>query len=105
AAPLRRRHRVQPRRASHAHRVPQAAGEDMTSDSSTGENATIVFIGRLDAAQCARAQAHIDSALDRTEFDFSELEYISSAGLGLLLKVQKRLLLNGQRLGGGHGSR
>jgi len=70
----------------------------MTFDIRNGDNATIVFIGRLDAAQCARAQAHIDSALDRTEFDFSELEYISSAGLGLLLKVQKRLLSSGQRL-------
>ena len=70
----------------------------MTFDIKNGDNDTIVFIGRLDAAQCARAQAHVDAAPDRTEFDFSQLEYISSAGLGLLLKTQKRLLANGRRL-------
>ena len=70
----------------------------MTFDIRNGDNGTIVFIGRLDAAQCARAQAHVDSAPERIVYDFSELEYISSAGLGLLLKVQKRLLVNGQRL-------
>ena len=70
----------------------------MTFDIRNGDNGTIVFVGRLDAAQCARAQAHVDTAPERTVYDFSELEYISSAGLGLLLKVQKRLLANGRRL-------
>ena len=71
----------------------------MTFEIRNGENdSTIVFTGRLDAAQCAKAQAHVDAAPDRTDYDFSELEYISSAGLGLLLKTQKRLLASGQRL-------
>lgn len=65
---------------------------------STRERGVIVFIGRLDAAQCAKAQAHLDVAPDPREFDFSALEYISSAGLGLLLKAHKRLMTGGGRL-------
>ena len=63
-----------------------------------GGDGTIAFSGRLDAAQCARAQAFIDAADAYVAFDFSQLEYISSAGLGVLLKTHKRLLAAGGRL-------
>ena len=63
-----------------------------------GVDGTIAFSGRLDAAQCAKAQDFIDAASATTAFDFSNLEYISSAGLGVLLKAHKRLLISGGRL-------
>lgn len=58
----------------------------------------IVCSGRLDAAQCAAAQEFMDSIAKTSIVDFSNLEYISSAGLGVLLKTQKRLAESGARL-------
>jgi anti-anti-sigma factor len=63
-----------------------------------GERGVVVFTGRLDAAQCAKAQAFLDTANDPREFDFAGLEYVSSAGLGVLLKAHKRLMGSGGRL-------
>ncbi|MEO7478935.1 MAG: STAS domain-containing protein [Lysobacteraceae bacterium] len=63
-----------------------------------GDGGAIAFTGRLDAAQCAKAQAFLDSADAALPFDFGGLEYISSAGLGILLKAHKRLMGNGGRL-------
>jgi anti-sigma B factor antagonist len=63
-----------------------------------GDQGVVVFSGRLDAAQCARAQAFLDAATDPREFDFARLEYISSAGLGVLLKAHKRVMGGGGRL-------
>jgi anti-sigma B factor antagonist len=57
-----------------------------------GSNGEIVCCGRLDAAQCEKAQAFMDAVEDKQTLDFAELEYISSAGLGVLLKTQKRLV-------------
>lgn len=63
-----------------------------------GVEGVIVFVGRLDAAQCERAQAFVDAASVLCVFDFARLEYISSAGLGVLLKAQKRIMKSGGRL-------
>ena len=63
-----------------------------------GENGDIVCSGRLDAAQCAIAQDFMDSVNGSSVLDFSQLEYISSAGLGILLKTQKRLVGGGASL-------
>ena len=57
-----------------------------------GNNGEIVCAGRLDAAQCEKAQEFMDTVEDGKTVDFSNLEYISSAGLGVLLKTQKRLV-------------
>ena len=54
--------------------------------------------GRLDAAQCEKAEAFMDGLEGPTTLDFNELEYISSAGLGILLKTQKRLAGSGAGL-------
>jgi len=56
-----------------------------------GTEGQIIISGRLDAAQCAVAQSFLDRVQGPVTLDLSRLEYISSAGLGVLLKTQKRL--------------
>ncbi len=63
-----------------------------------GSNGEVLCSGRLDAAQCAKAQSFMDEIADARTLDFSRLEYISSAGLGILLKTQKRLAESGAAL-------
>jgi len=63
-----------------------------------GSGGEVMCSGRLDAAQCAKAQSFMDEIADTRTLDFAGLEYISSAGLGLLLKTQKRLAENGAAL-------
>lgn len=63
-----------------------------------GSDGEVMCSGRLDAAQCAKAQSFMDEIADTRTLDFAGLEYISSAGLGLLLKTQKRLAENGAAL-------
>jgi anti-sigma B factor antagonist len=58
----------------------------------------LILSGRLDASQCALAQAAFDKATNQVSADCSKLEYISSAGLGVLLKTQKRLLSTNGKL-------
>jgi anti-sigma B factor antagonist len=57
-----------------------------------GPEGVVVVAGRLDAAQAPAAQAFLDRVEGTVTLDCSRLEYISSAGLGVLLKTQKRLL-------------
>lgn len=63
-----------------------------------GDKGQVMFSGRLDAAQCAKAQAFLDAASDPREFDFAGLEYISSAGLGVLLRAHKKVMASGGKL-------
>jgi anti-sigma B factor antagonist len=63
-----------------------------------GNDGEIVCTGRLDAAQCEKAQSFMDTVLEARTVDFLNLEYISSAGLGVLLKTQKRLADTGTGL-------
>jgi anti-sigma B factor antagonist len=56
-----------------------------------GADGTMALVGRLDAAQAPKAQAALDALSGSARLDFSRLEYVSSAGLGVLLKTQKRL--------------
>jgi len=63
-----------------------------------GDDGKIICTGRLDAAQCEKAQSFMDSVEEARIVDFSNLEYISSAGLGVLLKTQKRLAETGAGL-------
>ena len=62
------------------------------------DDGNIVCKGRLDAAQCEKAQTFMDQIDGARTVDFRELEYISSAGLGVLLKTQKRLAEGGAGL-------
>jgi anti-sigma B factor antagonist len=63
-----------------------------------GPEGSVVVVGRLDAAQSPVAQAFLDRVEGTVTLDCSRLVYISSAGLGVLLKTQKRLLASGGKL-------
>jgi anti-sigma B factor antagonist len=63
-----------------------------------GANGEVVCSGRLDAAQCEKAQLFMDGVSGASILDFGNLDYISSAGLGILLKTQKRLSESGDAL-------
>lgn len=63
-----------------------------------GSTGTVVVSGRLDAVQSPAAQAFLDKVEGTVTLDCVGLEYISSAGLGVLLKTQKRLLASGGKL-------
>ena len=58
----------------------------------------VVVAGRLDAAQAPTAQHFLDRVQGVIVLDCARLEYISSAGLGVLLKTQKRLMASAGRL-------
>ena len=60
-----------------------------------GNDGVVTLAGRLDAAQADKAQQFLDAADAPTTLDFAQLEYISSAGLGVLLALHKRLLAAG----------
>lgn len=63
----------------------------------TGDG-TIELVGRFDASQMGRAKEVLDKVSDSATIDFQRLDYISSAGLGVLLGAQKRLGEAGKRL-------
>jgi anti-sigma B factor antagonist len=52
----------------------------------------VVMEGRLDAAQAPRAQEFLDRIDGRCVVDMRDLQYISSAGLGVLLRTHKRMM-------------
>ena len=62
---------------------------------SQGESGSIVLKGRLDASQCDTARSFLDHIDGPVTADLSGLTYLSSAGMGVLLKTQKRLMGNG----------
>lgn len=67
----------------------------------TNENGAvkIALAGRLDTVTAPELEGVLDNALNEAEslcFDFNELEYISSAGLRVLLKAQKIMNTKGE---------
>lgn len=62
------------------------------------EDGEILLSGRFDAAQVEEARMVFDKTTKSSTVNFEELEYISSAGLGLLLATQKRLGESGDSL-------
>ena len=67
-----------------------------------GAEGVVVISGRLDAAQSPLAESFLERVQGPVTLDCTRLEYISSAGLGVLLKTQKRLMAanGGLRLAG-----
>lgn len=63
-----------------------------------GDGGVVSITGRLDAAQAPGAQAQLDRLSGNLILDCRRLDYISSAGLGVLLKTQKRLLAQSAKL-------
>lgn len=49
------------------------------------------LVGRLDAAQAPAAQRALDALTGVVTLDCAGLDYVSSAGLSVLLRTQKRL--------------
>jgi anti-anti-sigma factor len=62
------------------------------------ENGDVLLSGRLDALQVDRVREEFERVDSSCNVSFENLDYISSAGLGLLLSVQKRLSSNGDGL-------
>lgn len=56
------------------------------------DDGIVVVEGRLDAAQAVKAQTFLDQVEGPCVLDLGKLEYVSSAGLGVLLKTHKRLM-------------
>ncbi len=67
-------------------------------DIKIGENSEICLTGRFDASQVDKAKSVFSTIDGSKTVDFNELDYISSAGLGVLLMTQKRLKDNGHQL-------
>ena len=63
-----------------------------------GGEGVVLVAGRLDAVQSRAAQSFLDKVQGAVTLDCSKLEYISSAGLGVLLKTHKRLLASNGKL-------
>lgn len=55
------------------------------------ESGDILMSGRLDASQADKARGVLRTIEESCAIDFTDLEYISSLGLGVLLEAQKRL--------------
>lgn len=59
---------------------------------SEGEKLTLTLSGRLDTSTAPALEAELKHSVDGVKeliFDFSDVEYISSAGLRILLAAQK----------------
>ena len=63
-----------------------------------GEIATLVVCGRLDTATAPELEAEVDKVLPGLKeliFDMADLEYVSSAGLRVILTAQKKMNVQG----------
>ena len=63
-----------------------------------GEALTLIVSGRLDTQTAPELEKELDSVLSGIKeltFDFKDLEYVSSAGLRVILKAQKAMNAQG----------
>ena len=63
-----------------------------------GSALSVIISGRIDTSTTPEADATINESLDGAEsliLDFTEVEYISSAGLRMLLSLQKKMMKKG----------
>jgi len=62
------------------------------SKNAEGKNLTVILEGRLDTTTAPTLESELKSSLDKVEnlvMDLASLQYISSAGLRVLLSAQK----------------
>ena len=64
----------------------------------TPSEGRVALVGRLDAAEADRVDDALKALPGPLVLDCSELDYISSAGLGILIETHKRLLAAGHAL-------
>ena len=71
----------------------------MTIEKKINDNAvTLIVSGRLDTQTAPELENELDSVLSGLKeltFDFANLEYVSSAGLRVILKAQKAMNAQG----------
>jgi len=67
-------------------------------DIRVGDKGEIVLAGRFDASEAVKAETFMAALTESRVVDLSELQYVSSAGLGVLLATQKRLMGAGHSL-------
>lgn len=60
------------------------------------ENGEVLMIGRLDASQAAKAEAVLDRVTTDCTINCQDLDYMSSAGIGVILATYKRLYDSGK---------
>lgn len=63
-----------------------------------GNEITLMLIGRLDTTTAPQLEAEINASLDGAQqmiLDFQDLEYLSSAGLRVLLSAHKTFMKRG----------
>ena len=63
-----------------------------------GESATLIVSGRLDTQTAPELENELDASLPGLKeltFDMTNLEYVSSAGLRVILKAQKAMNAQG----------
>src|SRR3954462_11065167 len=60
-----------------------------------GPNRELLLTGRFDASQAEKAKGVFLALTEGKTVDFARLDYISSAGLGVLLAAQRRLSEHG----------
>ena len=63
-----------------------------------GANGEIALSGRFDASEAAKAETFLAAVTESRVVDLGGLQYVSSAGLGVLLATQKRLMAAGHGL-------
>lgn len=66
-----------------------------------GNSLKLALAGRLDTSTAPELEAELKQSLEGAEvliFDFSALEYISSAGLRILLNAQKQMNRQGKMI-------
>ena len=78
--------------------VPERCPEAETLSIVRRPDGAVVVAGRLGAAQAPAIQQFLDRVEGVVKLDCTALKYISSAGLGVLLRTQKRLMASAGRL-------
>ena len=64
----------------------------------TASEGRVQLVGRFDAAEAERVDRALKSMTGPVLLDCAELDYISSAGLGVLIEAHKRLAAAGHAL-------